>query len=86
MGERRPPTADEIAEISRFVQDNRPSDQRFDIIVEGTSPTRGGEQLVAPFARAGATWWIEAHWMLPPTADGIAQFRKRIAAGLPLAG
>lgn len=85
MGERRPPTADEIAEIRRFVVDNRPADQLFDIIAEGETPAHGGQEAVAPYAAAGATWWIESRWMLPSTPDGVARLRERIAAGPPLA-
>lgn len=83
MGERRPPTADEIAEIRRFVADNRPADQPLDIIAEGETLAHGGQETVAPYAAAGATWWIESHWALPPTAEGVAQFRERIVAGPP---
>ncbi|MEP7214766.1 MAG: LLM class flavin-dependent oxidoreductase [Anaerolineaceae bacterium] len=83
MGERRPPNAAEIGEISRFVSDNRSLDQPFDIIVEGETPVGGGHDVVGPYADAGATWWIEAHWLLPPTQEGVAQFRERIAAGPP---
>ena len=85
MGERRPPNPAEIADISQFVGDNRPPGQPFEIVVEGETPGRGGFETVSPYDAAGATWWIEAHWMLPATAAGVAQFRERIAAGPPSA-
>jgi hypothetical protein len=41
---------------------------------------------VGPHAVAGATWWIESRWMLPPTPEGVAEFRERVAAGPPVVG
>jgi alkanesulfonate monooxygenase SsuD/methylene tetrahydromethanopterin reductase-like flavin-dependent oxidoreductase (luciferase family) len=55
----------------------------FDIIVEGTTRPgpHGGAEVVA-WARAGATWWIEADWSLEGP-DAVAASRDRLRAGPP---
>jgi len=35
------------------------------------------------WAAAGATWWIESWWSIPRGADGLAEVRRRVAAGPP---
>ena len=40
--------------------------------------------IAAPFATAGATWWIENRWVLPEgTTDPMAVVRERLTAGPP---
>lgn len=58
-------TPDHIREIKAYVTANRDLDTPFDIVVEKTSP--GDDKIaaadsVAPWAEAGATWWIESMW------------------------
>ncbi|HEY2948334.1 MAG TPA: LLM class flavin-dependent oxidoreductase [Micromonosporaceae bacterium] len=57
----------------------------YDIVVEGTTPAddpAAARARVAPWADAGATWWIEADWSVEQ-----AQVRpyalRRLAAGPP---
>lgn len=35
------------------------------------------------WAEAGATWWVESWWDLPPGPQGLEQVRRRIGAGPP---
>jgi alkanesulfonate monooxygenase SsuD/methylene tetrahydromethanopterin reductase-like flavin-dependent oxidoreductase (luciferase family) len=79
-------TVDEVAEMVRFARDNRPAGAPFDVIVEGETAPASGADVVGPHAVAGATWWIESRWMLPPTPEGVAEFRGRVAAGPPRSG
>jgi hypothetical protein len=55
--------------------------KEFDIIKDGMTPTnqRKAREIVAPFAEAGATWWMETMW-------GTKRYQKvleRISAGPP---
>jgi alkanesulfonate monooxygenase SsuD/methylene tetrahydromethanopterin reductase-like flavin-dependent oxidoreductase (luciferase family) len=80
----------ELAEIVAEVRDLRAraglGDTAYDVIVEGD---RTGEfvQLTPPDPRAweeaGATWWIESWWTVPAGGEGVAELRRRIAAGPP---
>jgi alkanesulfonate monooxygenase SsuD/methylene tetrahydromethanopterin reductase-like flavin-dependent oxidoreductase (luciferase family) len=75
----------EIAAIVEYVQHERPVERRenaFDIVVQGF--TQAGDPvaaaaIVAPYAAAGATWWLDADWGAP-TVESV---RRRIAAGPP---
>jgi len=54
----------------------------FDIVVEGMTPgdDRGAAAgIVAPWAGAGATWWIESDW----EGGTVEATRRRIVAGPP---
>ena len=55
----------------------------YDVVVEGD--TVGGfvrrEGTPADWAQAGATWWVESWWDLPPRPEGLAEVRRRVAAG-----
>ena len=58
----------------------------FDLIAEGETPAdpaAAGEQ-VAPWAQAGATWWLESRWGDHESLTGrLRQTHDRIAAGPP---
>lgn len=78
-------TAEKIREMKEFVFQNRKilrnRRKEFDIIKDGMTPTnqRKGREIVAPFAEAGATWWMETMW-------GTRRHQKvleRISAGPP---
>ena len=57
-----------------------PSADPFEIAFEGASAAATAAAQVAPYAAAGATWWIEAFgWW----RGGVAEARARIAAGPP---
>ena len=53
----------------------------FDVIQEGETPAdaSAAEEIVRPWADAGCTWWLEAHW----NASGPDEIAARIEAGPP---
>jgi alkanesulfonate monooxygenase SsuD/methylene tetrahydromethanopterin reductase-like flavin-dependent oxidoreductase (luciferase family) len=50
-----------------------------DILTEGETPLSGGAEVVAPWAEAGCTWWLETRWQ--PKSEH--ELRDRVAAGPP---
>lgn len=76
-------TPERVRAIAEAAWEERPTDAgAFDIITEGVSPAddaAAARAQVAPFAEAGATWWIESRWQ-GETADTL---RARITAGPP---
>jgi alkanesulfonate monooxygenase SsuD/methylene tetrahydromethanopterin reductase-like flavin-dependent oxidoreductase (luciferase family) len=58
-----------------------------DVIAEGETPADApgvAAGRVAPWAEAGATWWMETRWQLPHhTPDRLREVRERLAAGPP---
>ena len=57
----------------------------YDVVVEGDSHGDFGDVhgSPGPWAKAGATWWLESWWDVPPGPDGVAELRRRVAAGPP---
>jgi alkanesulfonate monooxygenase SsuD/methylene tetrahydromethanopterin reductase-like flavin-dependent oxidoreductase (luciferase family) len=76
---------DVVRSIAAYVAAERPPELRdrpFDIVVDGATPAGDREAAAAavrPFAEAGATWWVEAHWQ-DATVESL---RRRIEAGPP---
>jgi alkanesulfonate monooxygenase SsuD/methylene tetrahydromethanopterin reductase-like flavin-dependent oxidoreductase (luciferase family) len=80
LGETMPPAV--LAEIVEYVAEHRDAAAgAFDVALEGqTEPGDSGAEVVAPYAAAGLTWWIEAFgWW----RGGWAATSARIAAGPP---
>ncbi|WP_347355002.1 LLM class flavin-dependent oxidoreductase [Intrasporangium sp.] len=60
----------------------------YDVVVEADS--YGRFAALEPTDRsawvdAGATWWIESWWDVPQGPEGLAEVRRRVAAGPPVA-
>ncbi|HET8601228.1 MAG TPA: LLM class flavin-dependent oxidoreductase [Segeticoccus sp.] len=57
----------------------------YDVAVEGDTFGDFGDVHGSPepWADAGATWWVESWWDLPEGPDGVAELRRRVAAGPP---
>lgn len=57
----------------------------YDVVVEGDSHGDFGDVHGSPqpWADAGATWWLESWWDVPPRPDGVDELRRRVAAGPP---
>ena len=74
-----PTTPDEIREMKAFITANRESDTPFDIVIEGQIPGNDpgeAEKIIAPYAMAGATWWIEALWDTPETEKVLERIKQ----------
>jgi len=70
-----------LSEVREWIAERRPLDG-FDIVVEGTTPAADREAaagIVAPWAEAGATWWVESDW----EGGTVEAVHLRIAAGPP---
>jgi Luciferase-like monooxygenase len=78
------PTPDDIRAVAAFVQERRPHEAGiFDIVTDGSTPADDAEvarETVEPFARAGATWWIEVDW----EKTTLESLRRRVEAGPPV--
>ena len=59
----------------------------FDIVAEGQTPAgdpEGARGMVALWADAGATWWLEARWEMPHHSEKrLRDVRERLEAGPP---
>lgn len=56
-------TPEEVSAMKQFIDERRDSPTPFDIIVGGDTPGNNPEKAVKkvrPFAKAGATWWMES--------------------------
>jgi hypothetical protein len=85
-GKNRPAAPDDIRQIAAYVNVNRTPGTPFDIVVEGVTPASDPARaaaIVAPWAEAGATWWIEAVWEAPRDAGGMKEIQARIQQGPP---
>ncbi|MBF6601201.1 MAG: LLM class flavin-dependent oxidoreductase [Dehalococcoidia bacterium] len=87
-GAMRQATPDELRSMQPTIAERR-GDTPYDIVVEGTTPPgddTAAAAAVRAWADAGATWFNEAMWATPPTPDGLAGLRARIASGPPRVG
>ncbi len=75
-------TPAQVTDLIAFVRRSRTSDAPFDVVHYGTT-TGDHEQdqrIVAPYARAGVTWWVEA---IAPARHSLSDVRRRIHQGPP---
>ena len=85
-GKHRKTMPKDIQAMKAFVDGRRKAKTGFDIIMEGTTPgddSRKAAAIVRKWAKAGATWWIEAMWGAPRNAKGLKTILKRIRQGPP---
>jgi hypothetical protein len=74
-------TPAEVKKLKEFIEKHRPNSRTFDIIAGGQTPGGNRKQAVkkvAPFAKAGATWWLESLY-----TSSSEKLRKRIKQGPP---
>lgn len=81
---------EELAEVAGEVLARRAAlgldPDGYEVIIEADSPGAFGKLTrpdPAPWEAAGATWWIESWWGLPRSGEGLAELRRRVAAGPP---
>lgn len=74
-------SADEIRQLRAYVDEHRAGRGGFDIIAGGSSATSSErpEDIVRPYAEAGATWWIEGDM----AADTVHKCFARVRKGPP---
>ena len=85
--ERPPPmTPEQITDMVAWLRD-RGASSALDVVVEGDTAANNGNvamEKIAPYAEAGATWWVESRWELPSREPSTMQaIRERLAAGPP---
>lgn len=78
LGTTMPPAA--LAEIVRYVSEHRPSDEPFDVALEGQTDGSGDVERPRDYATAGATWWVEA---LGWWRGDLGAAEQRVADGPP---
>jgi hypothetical protein len=86
QGKNRDLTPADVEEIHAYVQQNRSPGTPFDIVVEGVTPAgnrQAGASQVDEWARAGATWWIEALWEAIEQPNGPQRALERVEQGPP---
>jgi len=72
----------QLEEMISVVRDERGNLDGFEVVVAGVSQLDGtdGAVAVAPYAAAGATWWLE---IIEPGRGELNELRARVAAGPP---
>jgi alkanesulfonate monooxygenase SsuD/methylene tetrahydromethanopterin reductase-like flavin-dependent oxidoreductase (luciferase family) len=74
---------DELREVVAHLRPHRDSDTPFDVVLAGETPgdhSDKGASVVAPYAEAGLTWWLEA---LHDHRGPLEAMRERIRRGPP---
>ena len=72
----------DLRAIRAYVDAQRSDSETFDIVIEGDTPgddRQEAARVVAQWAEAGATWWLEAPW----DAETQDDVRQRIRQGPP---
>jgi alkanesulfonate monooxygenase SsuD/methylene tetrahydromethanopterin reductase-like flavin-dependent oxidoreductase (luciferase family) len=82
-GDRGPLTPADFVELRAYMQEHRPGGGPFDITHIGRTPGEdpaAAADLVAPYAEAGVTWWLER---IGDRQDTLAEMRPRVRQGPP---
>ncbi len=86
QGKTRQATPDELRAMLAYIAERRNRSDPYEVIVEGETPGNDPLQAaaqVAPWAAAGATWWIETLWQAPPE-QGREPIFRRLRQGPPI--
>ncbi|MDA1004793.1 MAG: LLM class flavin-dependent oxidoreductase [Chloroflexi bacterium] len=80
-------TPDDIRAMRAWLAERGGMGEGFDVIMEGETPADDvarARDIVAPWAEAGCTWWLDSRWTMPHEApQRMAEVRERLAAGPP---
>ncbi|HZD02022.1 MAG TPA: LLM class flavin-dependent oxidoreductase [Actinomycetes bacterium] len=78
---------DDIRAMLRWLDEHGGVRPGFDVVMEGETPADDPAKagaIVAPWAAAGCTWWLDARWQLPHhSGERLRQVRERLEAGPP---
>jgi len=83
----RQTTPDDIRAMLRWLREHGGPRPGFDVVMEGETPVDAAKAatIVAPWAAAGCTWWLDARWQMPHgSADRMREVRERLEAGPPV--
>jgi alkanesulfonate monooxygenase SsuD/methylene tetrahydromethanopterin reductase-like flavin-dependent oxidoreductase (luciferase family) len=79
---------DDVRELRAWLAE-RGARPDLDVVAEGETPAgdpAAAAGLVAPWAAAGCTWWLETRWQVSASSpEGAHTIRDRLAAGPPAA-
>ncbi len=74
-------TPGDVRDMLAYIKRHRRTDTAFDVVLGGITPdATQGTAIVAPYAEAGVTWWLEA---LDPWRGPLDAMRQRIHQGPP---
>jgi alkanesulfonate monooxygenase SsuD/methylene tetrahydromethanopterin reductase-like flavin-dependent oxidoreductase (luciferase family) len=75
---------EQIRALAAYIEREREptGDVPYEIMVEGTTPLdpSAAGAILAPQAKAGATWWVESDW----GGATVESLRRRLSAGPPV--
>jgi len=78
---------DDLRAMLRWLREHGGARPGFDVVMEGETPAADPAKagaIVAPWAAAGCTWWLDTRWELPHHAgERMRQVRQRLEAGPP---
>jgi alkanesulfonate monooxygenase SsuD/methylene tetrahydromethanopterin reductase-like flavin-dependent oxidoreductase (luciferase family) len=82
----RETTPDDMRAMRTWLDEHgAPAD--FDLVAEGETPASDADvarRIVAPWAEAGATWWLDSRWAMPHhSPERLGDVRERLLAGPP---
>ncbi len=79
-------TPESVREIRAFFQAQAGPAESMDIVIEGQTPGNNPDaacQVLHPWVKAGATWWIETMWSMPGANISLGMVMERIEQGPP---
>jgi hypothetical protein len=83
----RETTPADIGAMLDWLRERGGAQAGFDLVMEGETPAGDparAREIVAPWAAAGCTWWLETRWEMPhESTDRMQQVHERLAAGPP---
>ncbi len=83
----RETTPEDIRAMLAWLEEHGGVRPGFDVVVEGETPASdlaAAAEIVATWATAGSTWWLETRWEMPhDSSDRMGQVLERLEAGPP---
>lgn len=83
-GDRGPLTPQDFVALRAYIKEHRRGEGAFEVTHIGRTPgddQNAAAEIVAPFAEAGVTWWLER---IGDEGDSLEEARPRVRQGPPL--